>query len=242
MMQQPSNTPTTANLPINQTEGCNVSGRRLQLFREGETRGDKASIIGASSVVQQPAKTSTTANLLVDLTEGCNVSARRLAQKCFCDEEASGAAPVLQKDKVSKLPNAEVGSNHPYPITEPSIISFSPFRAAMAPGRNNAWSGSAISTVGMHSAPQPAIDVSSVEDLTHGQTNTARVIADAHSRPASAPGHHNQWPGSASITVGMHSSSQPSASAANSRMLFCRSAEPVMFIFISISSLSIVLV
>ncbi len=53
----------------------------------------------------------------------------------------------------------------------------------------------------------------SVGDPTHGQPNTARDTVDVHSRLASAPGHNNQWPGSASIALGMHSPSQPAEHA-----------------------------
>jgi hypothetical protein len=35
------------------------------------------------------------------------------------------------------------------------------------------------------------------------------IIGSSPSRPTSVPGYHNQWPGSASITVGMNNSSQP---------------------------------
>ncbi len=35
------------------------------------------------------------------------------------------------------------------------------------------------------------------------------IIGSSPSRPASVPGHHNQWPGSASITGGVSNSPQP---------------------------------
>jgi hypothetical protein len=35
------------------------------------------------------------------------------------------------------------------------------------------------------------------------------IVGSSPSRLASVPGHHNQWPGNASVTVGMHSPSQP---------------------------------
>ncbi len=61
-------------------------------------RGGKAGINGASSMMEQLAKTLLNADFPVNPTEGCNVSGRRLSN--FCKGEASGAAPVAQKDKV----------------------------------------------------------------------------------------------------------------------------------------------
>jgi hypothetical protein len=180
VMEQPNKTPTTMNFPVYPTEVSNISGRRIShFFGEGEAKDNMGSIMGASNVEHQPANTPATSNFPVHPTEVCNVSGRRLSQNNFCDGEEKDAAPVQQRDKVSKLTSDEVSSNPTSPITEPSIIGSSPSRPASVPGYHNQWPGSASITVVMHSSSQPTEQVFGGAS-THGQPNTARAAADEH--------------------------------------------------------------
>jgi hypothetical protein len=66
----------------------------------------------------------------------------------------------------------------------------------------------------MHSPSQACANNTSVDISTHEQRQTAHDTAATPYCAASAPGHLNQWPGSVSITVGMHSPFQPRATSA----------------------------